>query len=295
MEKSQKPDPSQPQETMKQNKQESSDSIYDRSLEYSYFVKSHWNPLDTNFQDKLVHNYFDFNQPVYPHLTSHKMLQYMRIVLVIPSILIFILSLIKLRYSSLVIFLTQWANHIVIISFILSIYSGTFKYQHNLKLKRYAAISTQLAFVMQLIVVSIYWPLLHKLAMEKIMETTDEVMRTYLIYHMLFIHSIPFAAVTINVICSKVIFIPGHCTYLIMVALLYSFVNYCGVKYRGHFLYPFLKWEDYKSFVVVFGLTICGATLHIIVCFFVYHFKTQQLKAAQVYSKQSKTQESKSQ
>ena len=198
------------------------------------------------------------------------MLQYIRIFWLIPCLIIFTLSLIKLRYSSLIIFLTQWGNHLVILAQILTIQSGMFKYSKHLKLKRLAAVTMQVAFVTQIIIVSIYWPKLHHLALKKIEEEQNIAFRTYLYYHMLFIHSLPFVGILINVILSRVVFIPGHCIYLAFTGMCYNVVNYLGVKYRGHPLYPFLPWTDYKSVLIGIGIVVSASFIYMVVCFVVH-------------------------
>lgn len=98
-------------------------------------------------------------------------------------------------------------------------------------------------------------------------------MRTYLYYHMLFIHSLPFVGVLFNVIFSRIVFIPGHCVYLSLTGLCYCVVNFLGVKYRGHVLYPFLPWTDYKSVIISLGIVIAASVIYMTVCLIIKAIK----------------------
>ena len=61
---------------------------------------------------------------------------------------------------------------------------------------------------------------------------------------MIFVHSLPFFAVLINLVITRGRFISSHCVYTMILGSVYSIVNYFGAQYRGYNLYPFLKWEN---------------------------------------------------
>ena len=94
-------------------------------------------------------------------------------------------------------------------------------------------------------------------------------MRIYLYYHMLFIHSVPCIAISINLILSRVSFVPAHCKYLSATGLGYCIVNFLGVKYRGHVLYPFLPWTDFKSIIISVGIVVAATVIYMFVCIIV--------------------------
>ncbi len=71
--------------------------------------------------------------------------------------------------------------------------------------------------------------------------------------------------------------IPGHSLYALAVSALYCFVNYLGVLYRGHPLYPFLPWTDYKSIIVAIGLTIFSFIVFHLLCFVTAYLKRKPL------------------
>lgn len=72
----------------------------------SLWGKKQFDYKDEAYQRRMIEEYFDFYEPAFPRAMNHKMLQYTRIFWLMPCLVIFTLSLIKLRYSSLVIFLT---------------------------------------------------------------------------------------------------------------------------------------------------------------------------------------------
>ena len=84
---------------------------------------------------------------------------------------------------------------------------------------------------------------------------------TFLYCHMLVIHSLPFVTVLINMVVTKANFIPSHGVYYVIEGALYSVANYLGVRYRNHVLYPFLKWEDYTTLLVVLFLLFFGGLI----------------------------------
>ena len=90
---------------------------------------------------------------------------------------------------------------------------------------------------------------------------------------MIFIHSLPFLAITINIILSRTVLIPGHCMYSGLVASSYSVFNFFGSKYRGHALYPFLPWTDYKSVVICIFLVNLGMVIYLMASFIICQCK----------------------
>ena len=97
-----------------------------------------------------------------------------------------------------------------------------------------------------------YWSILHKEFLLKV----DPVKDTYLYYHSYCVHSLPFVSVTINVMISRVSFIPSHCVYVMLLGVMYSLVNYFGTLYRKTPIYSFIKWDDHISVILSVGLVI---------------------------------------
>ena len=142
-------------------------------------------------------------------------------------------------------------------------------------LKRVTAILLEVTLVTQVLIVGVYWPVLHHLVLDKLKTESDAV---FLYYHMIFIHSVPFLAILFNTMLSRTVLIPGHCLYVVLVGFIYCFFNYAGVRYRGHALYPFLPWEDYKSILVCIVLLVFGAILYQIVCFIIIKIKKRPIE-----------------
>jgi len=74
-------------------------------------------------QSEVVDLHFDFVTPAFPWL-SHRTLQIVRSILLIPPMLIFMLTLLKIRRSAMFIFLTQWGLHLSLVATILTIQAG---------------------------------------------------------------------------------------------------------------------------------------------------------------------------
>lgn len=113
-----------------------------------------------------------------------------------------------------------------------------------------------------------YWPKLHSLAIEKARTDFPDDF-TFLYYHLICIHSLPAASVVLNVIISQARFVPSHGILICPLALSYCVANYLGVVYRGHPLYPFLTWTDYKSGLVVLGMMVISFLLFQAVTFLI--------------------------
>jgi hypothetical protein len=114
----------------------------------------------------------------------------------------------------------------------------------------------ELAFPSQFFITLVYWTVLHTYILEYLeaMETFDYI--AYYIY--IFVHIQPFISVVIQIYVSKVKFISSHRFYMIPLGVAYLFVNYCGTKYYGEPLYPFLSWVDYKSPLIGSMLVVIG-------------------------------------
>ena len=89
---------------------------------------------------------------------------------------------------------------------------------------------------MQVIIVVVYWSVLHNGVVRDIAPLGDDI----LYFTVVHIHWIPFAAVAINVTLSRTVLIPSHYMYIIYFGSIYLVVNYIGTLIRGKPLYPFL-------------------------------------------------------
>ena len=75
-------------------------------MKYDFWDKSSWNLFDTKRQEDLVEEHFDFYHSQYPSWISHNTLQLIRVLILLPPLVIFALTLLKIRRSSPLIFLT---------------------------------------------------------------------------------------------------------------------------------------------------------------------------------------------
>ena len=102
-------------------------------------------------------------------------------------------------------------------------------------------ISFELAIVFQLIVVSVYWTIVHETVLIEVKGNTHALIQTYCS------HSIPFLATMINFFITDIVFKLSHVKYLCPVGLFYLLTNYLTTLYRGHPVYFFLPWDSINS------------------------------------------------
>jgi hypothetical protein len=111
---------------------------------------------------------------------------------------------------------------------------------------------TQIAFeasmFMNLIVLVVYWSLIHAEEITKFSGWAK--------FHMYTVHIVPTVAFLINWACTDVVLHAGHGFGLNSIGLLYAIVNCIQTKRTGTPLYSFLTWEDYTSPLFCLGLMI---------------------------------------
>ena len=189
-----------------------------------------------------------------------KVLLLIRALLFIPNILLAFQSLF-FAWSSLIIFLTQWGLHFTNLSFYYVLKCQ--EKPESMRYKRLAFILTELAFNCQVIITAIYWPVLHPIVKAKI-QHSDPV----LYFHMLYVHSVPFVTLCINLVFSRVTFLRGHWCYTVFFGMIYPVFNYFGSWYRGKNLYPIIRWEyKLEVFLVIVAFNLfSGFILHPLSC-----------------------------
>ena len=98
--------------------------------------------------------------------------------------------------------MTHWGNHIAIASTLLSMRLGIDMKASNRKDLTFLTICLlEAGLIMQILIVSIYWPFIHDFFLEELI-LRDDFPVVYLIT--VVIHSWPFLAVLLNVILSQV-------------------------------------------------------------------------------------------
>lgn len=70
----------------------------------------------------------------------------------------------------------------------------------------------------------------------------------------------PCFSVVTNFALTNVVIRSSHLTGIVVMAVIYGFVNYKETKARGKPLYSFLTWNDYTSVIIYAGL-ITGFSL----------------------------------
>lgn len=128
-------------------------------------------------------------------------------------------------------------------------------------------LTMEMAMVMQVMIVAIYWPVLHAPMLTQIKGAPNEEL---IYWTMVFIHTLPFFGVAINVwITPKVEFMHSHYTYFIQYGVFYMFLNFLGTKYRGKPVYPFITWEDWTTVIVLAVLMALELSVFFLTCYVV--------------------------
>ena len=106
-------------------------------------------------------------------------------------------------------YFTLWGSNINIISLFLSIVAGTETYHTSKSLRNFTGILCELAFAFQVLITTVYWPVLHPWVLEVLLpeiSQTDETLAEVMYYLNVFIHSVPLVAAMINVALSRIVF-----------------------------------------------------------------------------------------
>jgi hypothetical protein len=160
---------------------------------------------------------------------------------------------------------TRWGAIAVLIQLVLSIYIGAKRSPASPKILKATAILAEMSFASQILIVGVYWALLHEFVMKEIAHLEDPWMEFLFIYA----HVWPGAAIFSNVLMSDVSFIKSHNKYMIPVGIIYLIVNLLGTLIRGQPVYPFLSWKDYKSPIIGIALVFIGKFSYDISCWLI--------------------------
>ena len=171
---------------------------------------------------------------------------------------------------------TRWGGVAVQIQIILSIYIGSLKTKPSPKLLKVTAILTEMCLPSQILIVCVYWTLLHDFVMQSILHLNDPWIEFLFVY----VHVWPGLAILFNVVFTDLRLIPSHSRYMIPVGLAYLVVNLVGTIVREEPVYPFLTWKDYKSPLIAGGLVISGKVNYDIVCWIVNKVTKKRLNNA---------------
>ena len=117
-------------------------------------------------------------------------------------------------------------------------------------------ILTEISFISNFLTVSVYWSVLHKVAIEKFKEDDLKVLHMYLV------HSFPTLALMIVLATTDIQMKPSHGKAFLPFGFFYAVANYIATKKRGAPLYHILTWEDYKSPLLCFVLTLSCTAIY---------------------------------
>jgi hypothetical protein len=106
----------------------------------------------------------------------------------------------------------------------------------------------EMAVLMNLVVMSIYWGSLHEQSVKDVHGNFWELVNLY------WTHLVPFTSVVLNFSLTDIVVRASHARIILPVGITYAYINYLEVKRLGYPLYFFWTWEDYTSVVVLFVL-----------------------------------------
>lgn len=128
----------------------------------------------------------------------------------------------------------------------------------------------EIMFMMNIIVVIVFWSLLYE---EAIKDCQGDEMK---IFNVHYAHLGPGLSALINFVITDVRLTPSHVKMVFTIAAVYGYVNYIETKKRGAPLYWFLTWEDSTSVVIYLGLMLVFTVLWFLLCRITYALKPVQ-------------------
>ena len=182
--------------------------------------------------------------------------------------------MIKFPFVSQLIYMTNWGNQLAIVSTALTLYlgkdhHGKIQIKNARRLVAATVLTLEFGLAMQIMVMIVYWPLIHDYVMEDIKGLNDDVVY----WIMILIHSWPFLTVFLNVAMTKTIFIYEHYRYLLYVGVIYTIINFVATKVKGKPLYDFLHWNDMSSLIYAIFLNVIAISFYLGMCFLVNSVK----------------------
>ena len=124
----------------------------------------------------------------------------------LPCLTLMSLALWLMPTTNLIYMMTQYGNHFVIISSLLSFYLGLHP-EYKGSLIKVTTVMMQMSMGLGVIITIVYWTVLHKLILVKLAEAEVTAFKKDMVYLLMVgIHFFPLIAVTINMALSKVNF-----------------------------------------------------------------------------------------
>ena len=136
-------------------------------------------------------------------------------------------------------------------------------------IKTVSHILFEFSFGMQIMIVVVYWTVIHTQAMERL----TAIGAHYQILSHFVIHILPAANIFFNVTFSHIKFRYSHVIYTILITLSFFVFNYYGVIYfnKGKPIYSFFPWvTDFrKSVINAAGLLAMACVVYLCSCVYV--------------------------
>jgi len=108
----------------------------------------------------------------------------------------------------------------------------------------------EFVFIFNLVVVSIYWTIVHPIEILKYDGAAQ-------IFYMYYSHIAPALVTLACYLLLDVRYKANHGNFFVLFAMAYGVINFAVTKYTGNPVYHFLDWKDYKSFVLYLFLAAC--------------------------------------
>lgn len=130
----------------------------------------------------------------------------------------------------------------------------------------------EIMFMMNFIVVVVFWSLLYNEAISDCAGDQKKILNVY------YAHVGPGVSALINYAITDVRLTRSHVKMVFTIAALYGYVNYLETKKRGAPLYWFLTWEDSTSVLIYLSLMVVFTGLWFVLCGISYALKPVQEK-----------------
>lgn len=135
-------------------------------------------------------------------------------------------------------------------------------------------ITFEIAVIMNLVIMVVYWPILH----ETVIKWCYERGEMGKVAHNHFVHIFPFFAVVLNFLFTDVVISGVHTKAILPIAVTYGYKNYQATIQMGEPVYWFLDWEDHWSFIIYGAITVGAMGVFYLLSLMTFNFKRVNVK-----------------
>eukprot|EP00347_Sterkiella_histriomuscorum_P010416 403376386 len=193
---------------------------------------------------------------------SRTTLQVLRSLMLVILIGIYLASFFMQPFYVHYVYVTYWALHFSFIALLLSMTAATDK--HNLSLREWSLITTELAMTLTIVSALFYWAIVR----DDLYQNYDWGIKQdkYFIIFLSFLHLGPLFITFFNFLLSDVSFLTRDVGLIILFGIAYVIFNFLVSKLSGVPIYPFITWYNVKSFVsaIVFILVLGGIFMFLV-------------------------------